>query len=115
MNSTARAGRRGTSAWLTIGAAASAVCFVVALLAEQAGVESASLVASDVAGVLAGLPTFDPSAWSMAGVYVVLVTPVVGIGITAWEYAGVHDRRTVALAVAVLISLGISLVAAVLR
>jgi uncharacterized membrane protein len=110
-----RAGRRGTSTWLTIGAAASAVCFVVALLAEQAGVESASLIATDVAGVLAGLPAFDPSAWAMAGVYLVLITPVVGIGITAWEYAGVHDRRTVVLAIAVLVSLGISFIAANLR
>ena len=113
--STLRASRRATSMWLTIGAGLSAVCFVVALLAEQAGIEAGAVVAVDVVGVLAALPSFDPAAWAMLGVYLVLVTPAASIGITAWEYQGVGDRRTVFFALAVLTSLGISLVAALLR
>ena len=115
MNSTPRAGRRATSTWLTLGAAVSAACFVVALVAEQLGAVTATVAPTDVAAVFGGLPALDPSAWASLGVYAVLVTPVVGIGITAWEYAGVHDRRTVVLALAVLASLGISLAAAALR
>jgi uncharacterized membrane protein len=115
MSSTQRASRQATSTWLTLGAALSAVCFVVALVSEQIGIESGSVVPTDVAGVIAALPSFDPSAWASLGVYLVLVTPVVGIGITAWEYAGVGDRRTVILALAVLTSLGISLLAVLLR
>jgi hypothetical protein len=42
------------------------------------------------------------------------VTPVVGLAITAWEYAAVEDRRTVMLAAGVLTVLAISLVAAIL-
>ena len=96
------ASRRLTSSWLTAGATFSAVCFVVALVAEQLGASSEVGEMTDLAAVASGLPTLDPWAWASLGVYAVLLTPVIGIGITAWEYAAVHDRRTVVLAVMVL-------------
>ena len=110
-----RASRRSTSAVLTAGAAIGAVCFFVALLAEQMGAETSAVATTDVAGVLAALPGFDPNAWASLGIYVVLITPVVGIAVTGWEYAAIGDRRTSTLAVAVLVVLAASLVVALIR
>lgn len=115
MSTSPSAPRRLTSGWLTAGAAFAAVCFVVALVGEQLGLDGAAGEMTDVAAVLQGLPALSPWAWASLGTYAVVVTPAVGIGITAWEYAEVRDRRTVLLAIAVLSVLAISLIASVIR
>jgi uncharacterized membrane protein len=99
---------------LTAGAAFAGACFLVALGGEQLGVEGPAGEMTDVIAVLQGLPALSPWAWASLGTYAVLVTPVVGLAITAWEYAAVKDRRTVMLAAGVLTVLAISLVAAIL-
>ena len=92
-----------------------AACFVVAVVAEIAGVEQGSGEMTDLAAVFDGLLAFTPWAWATLGVYAVVLTPVLGLLVTAWEYATVSDRRTVALAVAVLAVLATSAVVAILR
>ena len=77
--------RRYTSAALTGGVAFAAVCFVVAGVAEIVGVESGSGEMTDLGAVLDGLLTFTPWAWAALGTYAVVVTPVVGLLVTAWE------------------------------
>ena len=107
--------RRYTSAALTGGVAFAAVCFVVAGVAEIAGVESGSGEMTDLRAVFDGLFAFAPWAWAALGTYAVVVTPVVGLLVTASEYASVSDRRTVRLAVAVIAVLVTSAVVAILR
>jgi len=107
--------RRYTSAALTSGVVVAATCFVVALLAEIAGTEPGAGEMTDLRAVLDGLLTFTPWAWATLGVYAVVVTPVVGLVVTAWEYSSVGERRTMGLAIAVFAVLATSAVVAVLR
>jgi uncharacterized membrane protein len=107
--------RRATSAALTTGVVVAAICFVVAGIAEIAGAEQGSGEMTDVAAIVDGLLAFTPWAWATLGVYVVVLTPVVGLAVTAWEYATVSDRRTVALAIAVIAVLATSAIVAILR
>jgi uncharacterized membrane protein len=110
-----RAPRRYTSAVLTGGVVVAAVLFGVALLAETAGVEPGEGEMTDVAAVLDGLFSLTPWAWATAGTYAVVLTPVAGLAVTAWEYLDVGDRRTVVLALAVIAVLATSAVVAILR
>ena len=45
----------------------------------------------------------------------VIITPALGLLSTAWEYAGIADRRSVLLAMAVLGVLAVSVVVAIER
>ena len=110
----ARPGRH-TSAALTAGVAVAAVSFAVALLSEVAGAEAGGGEMTDLAAVLEGLPALSPWAWSSVGVYAVVLTPVVGLVVTAWEFASVGDRRTVVLALAVIGVLVVSAIVSLLR
>ncbi len=92
-----------------------AACFAIAIAAEVAGIEPGSGEMTDIGAVLSGLPALTPWAWATVGSYAIVLTPVLGLVATAWEYASVSDRRTVLLAVAVLIVLTISAVVAILR
>jgi uncharacterized membrane protein len=92
-----------------------AVCFLVAIAAEVAGVDPGGGEMTDLTGVVAGMLTLTPWAWATAGAYAVLATPVLGLLVTAWEYASVDDRRAVSLAAAVLAILSVSVVIAILR
>lgn len=115
MSGRIRASRALTSGWLTLGTLVSALCFVIALAAEQAGQAGLSGEMTDMAAILDGLRELSPWAWASLGTYAVIITPVVGIVITAREYAAIGDRRTVRLALAVLAVLAISVVVAVIR
>ena len=110
-----QAPRRYTSASLTAGVVVAAACFVVALTAEIVTGRAGSGEMADIAAVLDGLVAFSPWAWATAGVYAVVATPVVGLIVTAGEYASIGDRRTVGLAVAVIAVLGASAAVAILR
>lgn len=107
--------RRYTSAVLTGGVMVAAFFFGVAVLAEIAGVDPGAGQMTDVAAVIGGLFSLTPWAWATVGTYAVVLTPVAGLLVTAWEYATVSDRRTVALAVAVIAVLATSAVVAILR
>ena len=107
--------RRYTSAALTIGVAVAAVCFAVALAAELVSGEPGSGELTDVAAVLDGLLSLDAWSWAAAGVYAVVATPLVGLVVTAGEYASIGDRRAVGLAIAVMAVLAASAAVAVLR
>ena len=107
--------RRYTSAALTGGVLVAAFFFGVAVLAEIAGVEPGVGEMTDLRAVGEGLFALTPWAWATMGTYAVVLTPAVGLVVTAWEYATVSDRRTVALALAVLAVLAISAVVAILR
>jgi uncharacterized membrane protein len=107
--------RRYTSAALTTGVIVAALFFGVAMLAEIAGAEPGEGEMTDLAAVVEGLLAFTPWAWATAGAYAIVVTPVLGLVVTAWEYASVSDRRTVWLAVAVMAVLATSAVVAILR
>lgn len=107
--------RRATSTSLSLGVAFAAVCFVVAILAEVFGIDSNEGSMTDLATVLSGLPALSPWAWASLGAYAVVVTPVVGLVVTAWEYASVGDRRAMGLALAVLTVLGLSTAVSLLR
>lgn len=107
--------RRLTSLVLSAGVALAAACFAIALLAELLGAAPGSGAMTDVAAVFDGLLAFTPWAWAAAGAYAVVLTPIAGLLVTAWEYASISDRRTVLLAVAVLTVLAISVTIAILR
>ena len=107
--------RRYTSAALTIGVMLAAVCFAVALAAEVVSGEPGSGELTDFAAVLDGLLVLDPWSWAAVGVYIVVATPLLGLVVTAGEYASIGDRRAVGLAIAVIAVLAASAAAAVLR
>ncbi len=114
-SSVGHAPRRYTSAALTGGALLAAACFVVALAAELAGSAPGSGSMTDFAAVIDGLLTFTPWAWATLGVYAVVVTPLLGLIVTAGEYSSVGDRRSVGLAVAVIAVLVIGAIISILR
>ncbi len=107
--------RRHTSTALSAGVVAAATCFAVALAAEFVGRDVGGGEMTDLATVVEGLLALTPWAWATLGVYVVVVTPAVGLVVTAWEYASVGDRRTLLLAAAVIAVLAASAVIAILR
>lgn len=107
--------RRTTSAVLTAGVTAAAVCFAIAIVSELAGIDPGSGELTDIGAVVDGMLTMTPWAWASLGAYLVVLTPVLGLLATAREYASISDRRTVLLAVAVLVILAISAVIAILR
>ncbi len=107
--------RRYTSAALSGGALLAAACFVVAVAFEIAGSEPGRGSMTDITAVFDGLLAFTPWAWATLGVYVVVVTPLLGLVVTAWEYSSVGDRRSVGLAIAVIAVLVVSAVVAILR
>ncbi len=107
--------RRYTSAVLTGGVVVAGFFFGVAVLAEIAGVEPGEGEMTDLRAIGEGLLSLTPWAWATMGTYAVVLTPVAGLVVTAWEYATVSDRRTVALAMAVLAILAISAAVAILR
>lgn len=107
--------RGATSRALSVGVAAAGVFFAVAVIAEILGAEPGTGEMTDLAAVIEGLFSLTPWAWATLGAYAVVATPIVGLFVTAWEYASVHDRRTVLLAVAVLAVLATSVVVAILR
>lgn len=110
-----RAPRRYTSAALTAGVVLASACFVLALALEVVRGESGSGEMVDIPAVLAGLLAFSPWAWATAGVYAVVATPVVGLLVTAGEFASIGDRRAVGLAISVIAVLVVSTAVAVLR
>ena len=114
-SSVRHAPRHYTSAALTVGALLAAACFVVALAAEIAGSEPGSGSMTDVAAIIDGLLAFTPWAWATLGVYAVVVTPLFGLVVTAWEYSSVGDRRSVGLAVGVIAVLVTSAIISILR
>jgi uncharacterized membrane protein len=107
--------RRLTSGTLTLGVVISAACFLMAGAAEV--IDSDAIVGdmTDVTALIDGLFGFESWAWAGLGTLVVVVTPAVGLVVTAYEYASVSDRRTTLLALAVLVVLVVSAVIAVLR
>jgi uncharacterized membrane protein len=107
--------RRYTSATITAGVVVAAICFGVALMAEIAGVEPGLGEMTDLGAVFDGLLTFTPWAWATLGSYAVVLTPVIGLLVTAYEYATISERRTVLLALAVVAVLVTSATIAVLR
>ncbi len=107
--------RRYTSATLTAGVTVAAVCFSIALLAEVVGIPPGSDDMTDLGAVFEGLLRITPWAWATLGAYAIVMTPALGLLVTAWEYASVSDRRTVVLAFAVLIVLAGSAIIAILR
>ena len=111
----ATAPRRYTSATITTGVVASAACFVIAGIAEVAGVETGSGDMTDLAAVFHGLLAMNPWAWASLGTFAVVLTPAIGLLVTAYEYATVSDRRTFLLAIAVVAILALSAAVAVLR
>lgn len=109
-----RAPRLVSSAVLSVGAAAAAVAFALASASEVLGLERREASMTDLGAILDGLFRGDPWALASLGIYVVIVTPVIGLLTTAWEYASIGDRRTVLLAGAVLAILAFSVLVAVL-
>lgn len=107
--------RRYTSATLSAGVFAAAALFAVALILEILGADHGDGEMTDLAAVIEGLVSLTPWAWATAGAYAVVVTPVLGLVVTAWEYWSVGDRRTVLLAAAVLAVLATSAIVAILR
>ena len=115
MNVPKPASRRLTSGALSVGVMVTASCFLVALGAEFAGNDSLTGDMTDAAAVIDGIFSFAPWAWASLGTYAIVLTPVFGLLMTAYEYAAIGDRRTMWLAVAVLAILGVSVATAILR
>ena len=107
--------RRYTSATLTSGVLLSGLCFVIAVIAEIAGIESLVGDMSDVGAVVDGLRALAPWAWATLGSYVIVLTPAVALLVTIAEYASISDRRTVLTAATVLAILTVSAVVALMR
>jgi uncharacterized membrane protein len=107
--------RRYTSAVLSGGVALAGVFFGVALALETLGADVGSGSMTDIGAVVDGLVALTPWAWATAGAYVVVVTPIVGLAVTAAEYWSISERGTVLLAAAVLAVLALSVLVAMLR
>ncbi len=107
--------RHYTSATLTGGVLVAGVLFAVAMALEILGAEPGGGEMTDLPAVLEGLVSLMPWAWATAGAYAVVITPMLGLLVTAGEYWSVGDRRTLLLAVAVISVLAISTVVAILR
>ena len=107
--------RRYTSSTLSVGVFLSGLCFVVAVLAEVAGIEGSTGDMTDVAVLLEGLGAMTPWAWGTVGCYVIALTPAVALLVTVAEYASISDRRTVLTAVAVFAILALSAIVALTR
>jgi uncharacterized membrane protein len=100
---------------LSAGVAVAGALFVVALVLEVLGIDPGAGEMTDIAAVVEGLFALTPWAWATAGAYAVVITPVIGLLVTAAEYRSVDDRRTVLLAAAVMVVLATSVVVAILR
>lgn len=110
------ASRRFTSATMTAGVLAGALCFAVAIAAELGGGStSGGASMTDLTALLEGLRAVAPWAWASAGTYVLIVTPAVALIVSAVEYVRVGDRATAGLAVLVLVVLVASALVAVAR
>ena len=107
--------RHLTSWVLRIGVLVAAACFLVAGAGELAGNQSGSGDMTDVGALIDGAFAFTPWAWASLGVFALVLTPAVGLLLTAYEYRSVSDRRTALLALAVLAVLVVSAVIATLR
>jgi hypothetical protein len=109
------ASRRATSLTLTGGALLGAILFGVAIIADLAGLgRDGPDAALDAAAFVAAMLDLRPWAWALLGSSVIIATPAVGLVVTALEYQAVADRSAVALAVGVLVVLGVSLLLAFL-
>jgi uncharacterized membrane protein len=115
MNVPTAASRRLTSGALGVGVVITASCFLVALGSEFAGNDSLTGDMTDATAVIEGIFSLAPWAWASLGTYAIVLTPVIGLLATAYEYAAIADRRTMWLAVAVLAILGVSVATAILR
>jgi uncharacterized membrane protein len=87
---------------MTVGVLLAGVCFVVALAAEVLGGATGGGSMRDLAATADGLAAMAPWAWASLGTYVLVATPVLGLAVTAVEYALAHDRRSAVLALLVL-------------
>jgi uncharacterized membrane protein len=109
------AGRRLTSATLSVGVALGAVCFLVAGVAELAGSTTSPAAMTDLREVAEGMARFDPWAWASLGTLIIILTPALGLAVTAAEYRVASDRSTALLALVVLAVLALSAALAILR
>jgi uncharacterized membrane protein len=100
---------------LSLGVAASAALFAMAMVLEVAGVAPGEGSMTDLGAIAEGLLAPAPWAWAAAGAYAVVATPVVGLLVTAWEYSRAGDRHTVLLAASVIAVLATSVVIALVR
>jgi hypothetical protein len=107
--------RRATSLALTGGTLLGAILFGVALIADLAGLGRAGPgTAVDAAAFLEALLGLSPWAWALLGCITIIVTPAIGLVVTALEYERIADRRAALMALAVLAVLGISFLVAIL-
>jgi hypothetical protein len=104
-----------TRAVLAIGTGASVVCFVIALVLESIGRPTGGGSAFDFPAVFRSAAGPDVWGWATLGTFAVILTPAAALVATAWEYRRVADVRTSALAVGVLVILGIGLIVALWR
>jgi uncharacterized membrane protein len=100
---------------LTAGVGLSAICFLVAGVAELLGLPARSGSVRDVDAVAAGLGAADPWAWATLGILVVIATPAVALLATAIEYLRVSEHGTALMAVTVLLVLVVSALLAFMR
>jgi uncharacterized membrane protein len=107
--------RRLTSATLSAGVGLSAICFLVAGLAELLGIATSPAEVGDLGAVVGGLGSFDRWAWASLGTLIVLVTPGIGLVVTAVEYTRVAERGSALMAVTILIVLVVSALLAFMR
>jgi uncharacterized membrane protein len=107
--------RRLTGLVMVVGVLLAAACFGVAVMAELLGRAGPEGSMTDPGAVLAGLRDGRPWAFASLGTYVVILTPAAALLATAVEYAVIRDRRTVLLAVTVLLVLVASVVVGILR
>jgi uncharacterized membrane protein len=98
-----------------VGVALGAVCFLIAGAAEIAGSTTSPGAMTDLRAVAEGIARFDPWAWASLGTLIIIVTPALGLAVTAAEYHVASDRSTMLLALAVLAVLALSAAVAILR
>ena len=79
--------RRYTSAALTGGVVVAAVVLRGGRAGRDRRRRAGAGEMTDLAAVFEGLLALTPWAWATLGTYAVVLTPVVGLLVTAWEYA----------------------------
>jgi hypothetical protein len=113
--SRAVAGSTATRAALAVGTAVSVACFLATLLLESTGRPRGGGSGLDPVEVVRSAASLEAWGWATLGTYAVILTPALALAMTAWEYLAVEDRRTAAIALAILAILGAGLIVALWR
>ncbi len=115
MTTRIRAPKRWTRLVYHVGSLLGGAALAVAVLLEVLGRPSNPGSLVDPAAIVAGIAGATSWGWAALGVWLVIITPAVGLMTTLAEFRAIADRRATLTTLTVLLLLAGSLVVALLR